>query len=153
MPIGVRIFFWLCVALIAWWLFVALRFLAFPSEEYLAMIARIRAVTGFDARREDMIAVGGKTLIWSSLVLVLAWLAAYRRINWARWAVALVFAYGYVMSFAVAIYFGTLSRYLHDYFHAHWSTPESYVVFAIQAAAIVCVFLPEARGWFKTADR
>lgn len=155
MPLSVKIFFRMCVLLAVWWVFILVKFIAFPSTDYLAMIAKLHAYVP-DIRQRDIVLTAGRTFIWSSVVLLLAWLAAYRRRNWARWTLAGVFVFVELVPFAVGLYdYIRLPRdeiFLKNYLHYNWSSPWAFALLAYKVALIALVFSGNARPWFRPAS-
>lgn len=153
MPPSVKIFFRMCVLLAAWWVFILVKFIAFPSADYLAMIAKLHAYVP-DIRQRDIALTAGRTFLWSSILLLLAWLIAYRRRNWARWTLVSVFVFVEIVPIialhqdAATAGLGTFWR---TYIHYYWSAPSAYALLAYKAALIVLVFSGNARPWFRPA--
>ena len=85
MPSHVRFFFWLGIFAVLYSVLTTARFLAFPAQETIAAMARLppafRAVTQHVILRNTIFV----TTLWAAVPLVLLWLAAFRRQNWARW--------------------------------------------------------------------
>ncbi len=153
MPLSVKIFFRMCVLLAVWWVFILVKFIAFPSADYLAMIAKLHAYFP-DIRQRDIVLTAGRTLLWSSVLLLLAWLAAYRRRNWARWTLVGVFVFVEMVPI-VALYqdsaIAGLGAFWRTYVHYYWSAPSAYALLAYKVALIALVFSGNARSWFRLA--
>ena len=143
MPSRVRIFWWLSVAIAAYWIVSAAWYLAFPSAHYLATLARLQPELRESVRRFDL----QNTIFWTSfdsvVIVGLAWLAAFRRRNWARWAFVVVFLFRESIPFLLAAYYRRP-----ELAHRDWTNPLGYVVPALSIAAIVFVF--SERDWFRS---
>ena len=160
MPSNVKIFWWISVATVAYWAVSTTWYLAFPTAHYLAVLAKLPPHLREGARNADIEYNVAGVLFWSSVTLVLASLAAFRRRNWARWAYSIAFlfrellpciALGYV--YLVPSY-STVYRqlFLKDVWKSivfEWSDARNYIVPVATAIAIVVVFTGNARGWFK----
>ena len=102
------------------------------------------------------------TSIWCAVLLLLAWLAAFRRQNWARWTLLMLFVAVELAQFGGEAYFRlfypdyalhhTLGSFLQHYVHVHWSSPWAYGIFAVKVALIVLIFSGNARPWFRREE-
>lgn len=147
MPQLVKIFFWTIVALVVWWIAQTLFKLVFPPPPIAVALARMSPATRETMRFADIVTNLFATLVRSMAYLGLAWLAAFRRRNWARWAIVLLFLAGeaalltiLAMPRGLARGFGLYLRIL--------SNPVIATSSLLLIAAIVLLFTPPARAWF-----
>ena len=151
MPSHVRIFFGLGICAILFSLLLTAWFLTFPSQETLAALARLppafRAVTQHVILRNTIFV----TTLWAAVPLVLLWLAAFRRQNWARWGYAALFAFHRIVPWVIALAYLRRSPHAFDFPLRDWSDPLSLVSNALVLAAIAFAFTGNARGWFARA--
>lgn len=157
MPSHVRIFWWLSVAIVAYWILMTAWFLAFPSAHELTVLAKIPPHFRDIARRADrqyeIIGIVS-TVVWSGLTLGFAWFAALHHANWARWAFVVLFVLREPVPYLVMFAFYYHTRHL-DIFeamlaHENWTNPRGYLVPAFTIVAIAFVFSGNARNWFRT---
>jgi hypothetical protein len=152
MPSHVRIFWWLSVAIAAYWILSAIWFLAFPTVQHLAALEKLPLEFRDKTRRVEMLTEIISTIIWCAVTLALAWLAAFHRINWSRWVFAAVFIIRESMMFLVSVlYYHQLDFFRQSLAHENWTNPRGYIVPALTIAAIGFVFSGNARSWFKVA--
>src|ERR1700678_4007448 len=76
MPSHVRLFFWIIVALVAYWI--------------LSAVWRLASYRGHPINNAIIFVTIASVTIQCLIYLIPAWLAAFRRQNWARWAFAAV---------------------------------------------------------------
>jgi len=150
-PSHVRIFWWLSVALVAYWVLSAVWFLEFPTNHYLAVLAKLPAAHREYVRRADL----QNMLIWTSILvgvtLALAWFAMFRHANWSRWAFAALFIMRESIPFLIYVaYYHRLDLFREELARENWTDPLGYVDAALSIAAILFVFSGNARGWFRT---
>jgi hypothetical protein len=153
MPSHIRIFWWLSTGAVAFLASARIWFLVFPSAHHLSMMARLPPELRDATRQADImdaiIYVGGGGIA----ELVLAWFAAFRRANWARWAYAALFVLGKLMPFAaLAISFHQLDFSLLLPPSRGWGTLLDYAISSLMLAAIISVFSGNARTWFDRND-
>jgi len=154
MPNNVKIFFGLCLALVAYWVYSTISYLAFPSAHYLAMMAKLPPEFRQMTRYVDIRNMTVSTSVWCVIILLIGWLAAFRRQNWARWTLASLFVLALLLPVGVdaylAIHYDTpIGTVVQNYVHYNWSRPTEYLVLAIEAAIIVFAFTGNARSWFR----
>jgi hypothetical protein len=148
MPSHVRIFFWLSVAVVAYWLLVQGWYWGriAPAVVQLGMLndSAIRAIMG-----RNVVTTIFVTIPMCVSTLEFAWMAAFRHQNWAR------FAFGALVVFreiASAIYGG--GRFAVEYYlQVHWSQPAAYVPTILLLAASIFIFTGNARTWFELPTR
>lgn len=143
MPLSIRVFFALCIALVGVWaLHQYLLFDSFPNEGY-SLVARMQAMR--------------LQLAWmvaeSAVVLSLAWMAAFRRVNWARWALAGLLVAGEFLPMVDHAQRGDLISYLDNVFLRFSANPIYYASLALKIAAIVLVLQARAEPWFKPTNK
>ena len=148
MPSHVKIFWWLSIVIVIWWVFWTARFLLFPTAHYLAVLAKLPLEFREAARRSDIQTGIISTLVWGGVTLGLAWLAAFRRLNWARWAFGIVFLIREAIPFLVFAAYHQLGHYMTELAHENWTDPVGYLIPAVTLTAIAFVFSGNARGWF-----
>jgi hypothetical protein len=161
MPSNVKIFWWLSVAVVAYWAVMTAWHAMFPSAHELAVLAKMPAELRDKVRRTDTSIPILTTAFWSAVTLGLAWLAAFRRQNWARWAYAFAFvvrefllpwivvAYVYLVQSTGAHYWGALWEDAWNSTFSLSSDPRHYIVPALTIAAIAAVFMGNAKDWFR----
>lgn len=160
MPLNVKIFLWLTLAIVFYWFALNAWFwLHLPTtyppavEKMLARSPDVRKVLDGATRSQGFVWTGA-TLIWSIVVLSLAWMAAFYRMNWARWTYAVVFVFRQSLPLIVALFSGPAMRgYLvHAFWHDGWANPRHYIDPIVFIVAIVFVFTGESRNWFRRAE-
>jgi hypothetical protein len=142
MPSHIRLFFGIVVALVLFWIL--------SSIWGLVSLASQMAHRGDPIDNTTIFLRIFATTIQCLIYLIPAWLAAFHRKNWARWAFA-------VIVFSVPIFY--LSPLLYDTgkFHAalvraylaNLERPRVIAVDALLVAAVVLIFTGNARAWFK----
>lgn len=143
MPLSIRVFFALCIALVGVWAADQyLLFDAFPNEGY-SLADRMHAMR--------------LRLAWmaaeSAVVMSLGWMSAFRRQNWARWTLAgLMIASEFLPMLGYAMK-GELVGYLTHNFVHFGASPLWYAALAIKIAAIVLVLQDRVEPWFKPTNR
>ena len=154
MPRNVRIFFGLCLALAVYLVCSAVWFALFPSAHYLAVLAKIppdmREMIAHETFRNIMVS----TSAWCVVVLLLGWLAAFCRQNWARWTLAGVFVLFELLmigayAFVAVHYHQNFNMEFHKYVEANWSSLRACAVIAAKIAIIFFAFTGDAQPWFK----
>jgi hypothetical protein len=142
MPLSIKIFFGLCVALICVWaLQQYLLFATFPNEGY-SLAERMKAM--------QMKLVW--TVVESAVVLSLAWMAAFRRLNWARWGlVGLLIGAEFLPMLGYAMR-GELFAYLTHTFIKFGANSAWYAALALKIAAIVLVLRARVEPWFHPTN-
>jgi hypothetical protein len=157
MPLNVKIFLWLTLAVVFYWVATNAWFwLHLPStyptsvEKLLAKSPRLREVMDRSARDSGYV-YSGATLLWSIIFLSLAWMAAFYRLNWARWTYALVFVFRESLPLIAALFAEPSVRQhvLHWYWHDGWTNLWRYIDPAVFIVAIVFVFAGDSRKWFR----
>jgi hypothetical protein len=161
MPITVKAFSVLCVVLIATWVYSLAGNIAFPSAHYVSMLAKLPPEMRGEARHFDSMSMGISTVAWCVMVLLLGWLAAFRRQNWARWVLLAVFVLAVLVPFVGMGVFNLehsdiarISPYRQFAWHelASYARPNSVLVLGIKILMLLLVFSPNARPWFIRAN-
>jgi hypothetical protein len=153
MPSHVRIFFWLgtCAALYS--ILSTAWFLTFPPQETIAVMARLpsafRALTQHVIVRNTIFIM----VFWTGIELVLLWLAAFRRQNWARWGYAALFAFHKIAPWVTALIYLRRVPHALEFPLRDWSDPMALVSNALILAAIAFAFTGNARDWFRRSAR
>lgn len=162
MPSNVKLFWWLSVAVAVYWAFTTAWHAASPSAHELAVLAKMPAELRDKVRRTDTSTPILTTAFWGAVTLGLAWLAAFRRQNWARWAYAFAFVLReFLLRWIVVAYVYLAPSTGAPYRRALWedawnstfsasSDPRHYIVPALTIAAIAAVFMGNAKDWFRT---
>ncbi len=162
MPSNVKVFWWLSVAVVAYWTVMTAWHAVFPSAHELATLAKLPVELREETRRADIRFPAIATSFWVAVTLGLAWLAAFRRRNWARWAYALAFLIrAFLLDYIVAAYLYLVPGY--GYRHAFleqawnstvstWSDPRSYLTPALTVVAIAAAFTGNAKAWFTARE-
>jgi len=162
MPSHVRIFWWLTVAATSYVVLSYVWYYTFPSAHDLATWAKLpeRFRSGVRWANIEFFAV---SVVVSGMWLTLAWFAAYRRKNWARWTIAVWFLLGLASPAIIYIWYIVMDQ---DHLLAHyfwqaemkaevraWTNPRRYVVPSLKIASLVFIFTGNARDWFKPQVR
>jgi hypothetical protein len=150
MPSHVRIFWWLSVAIVTYWIFSTAWHLLFPTARYLTVLAKLPAELREEARRADIWNGVVLTSFWSIVTLGSAWLAAFRHLNWARWTFAIAFLIRQLIPFAIFAAYHQLNNYIAELSRENWTDPLIYTVLILEIIAISCVFSKSARAWFTS---
>jgi len=94
-------------------------------------------------------------LTWCAVTLGVAWLAAFRRYNWARFAFVGAVLFREVVGIAMdpqllhALLQG-VGPYHYDELYRHWFKPRPPLTSLALLAASIFVFTGNARTWFQT---
>jgi hypothetical protein len=157
MPSHVKIFWWLTVIVVTYVVLSHAWYLAFPPAHVLAVWAKVparfRDLMHFVNIEYFVIAV-----VANGVWLALAWLAAYRRKNWARWMITIWFLLGLASPLVIYAWYVLVGnhelvqhywRFEIDAEAKEWENPRSYVVPLVTIAALVFAFTGNARAWFK----
>jgi hypothetical protein len=142
MPLQIRLFFWLSVAVVAYWAIRASSFWI-QSTPYLAGLNRYFVRTAMDTTLFV-------TIPWCALTFGIAWLAAFRHYNWARWAFVILFLFREIVLFADVARSVQVRPYGYNYLRYHWAAPSQFLTTSLLLAASTLVFAGNAKGWFKT---
>jgi hypothetical protein len=141
MPSNIRIFFWITVALIAYWI--------------LSAGWRLESYRGHSINNAIIFVTIGSLTIQCLIYLVPAWLAAFRRQNWARWAFAVVVVTMQILSLWQATYLylhGSTERFRQIgqiVLRGYLTSPGTITETALLIVATVLVFTGNARDWFR----
>ena len=155
MPSHIRVFWWLTVAVVTYWVCMSAWHQIFPAPQQLAGLARLPAQEQEAWRLRDILAMSIQTLVSCAVTLGLAWLTAFRRLNWARWAFAAVFLIRESLPFSVFFFIDRrwLDVYLGMFVREISAHPLnmviSYIPTAVLIVAIGFVFSGNARDWFE----
>jgi hypothetical protein len=160
MPLNVKIFLWLTLAVVFYWLATNAWFWLHPPTTYapsveklIARSPKVRELLDHGRRNQGYVWTGA-TLVWSVVSLSLAWMVAFHRLNWARWTYAFVFVFRRSIPLIVALFSEPdMCRYLlHSYWNEGWMNPRHYIDPGFFIAAIVFVFTGGSRNWFRRAQ-
>jgi hypothetical protein len=163
MPSNVKIFWCLSVLIVSYAVISREWHIVFPpplrlSPRSLAALAKVPEALRERIRTFDIEYVMGAAIVVNGTKLLFAWLATFKRKNWARWAFAILFVFlealpliAYFVSLLfqsqlTSHYFGQLV--LKDEMKALFD-PYAILFRASEIAAIVFVFTGNARDWFK----
>lgn len=142
MPSSIKVFFGLCIALVGvWGIQQYALFDSFPNEGY-SLADRMKAM-----RLELAL-----TMVESGVVVSLGWMAAFRRTNWARWALVGVLLAGEFVPMAGYAARGALIGYLDHAFVRFGANPVWYAALALKVAIIVLVLRANVEPWFKPTN-
>jgi hypothetical protein len=141
MPSHVRIFFWIIVLVVAYWALSAACFLAFPPASFVARLAKLSPVVRQIVRAGSLMPVAARCLAF----LLLAWLAAFRDQNWARWGIVFLFVWITAVPAGFALATHGFSLYLRD----SLLDPGFLIETALLAVAIGFIFTGNARRRFR----
>ncbi len=149
MPSHVRIFWWLTVSVTFLTTFSLAWSYTFPPAHYLATLAKLPPDMRKDVHRFNIEFAMVVTGVVNGTALILAWVASFRRQNWARWA----FTIGYVFIFTEPLVYDAVHHrfdWSSEFPLANWLDIAHYWVMALWVAAIVFVFTGNAREWFNS---
>jgi len=141
MPSHLRIFFWLIALVCAYWVVSVVWVMLFPPAIVTAQLAMVDASRRAAVQSNALIITLASTIIRLLVFLGLAWLAAFRRQNWARWVLLIVVVMMLFAPLATAISLNRLPQFLLLY----RDVPGDLVMLVL-AAAIVFAFTGNARG-------
>lgn len=148
MPSHLRIFFWLIVAIAAYWVVTAVWFLEFPPAAVKAVMARLPEAARQMIAQNDWKLVLIPALSWAVLFSGLAWLAACKRQNWARVGVLVLFLIRVLVPLAMAAAAGRVIFYL----QLTYRNPAADAETLILALAILFSFTGNARAAFAASE-
>jgi hypothetical protein len=137
LPLVLKIFFGLCLALTGVWLFRDYQLYTVVPVPLPEEVKTHFLITG----------------LVCALVVSLAWMTAFRRQNWARWTLAGLFAGGRLVPLVLIAARGELLFYVRDMTADPPTNPLWYAVLLFEVAAIVLVLGPWAEAWFKKSAR
>jgi len=146
MPSRLKMFFWLIAAIAAYWVIAVVWFIAFPPQAVTEALAKlpptIRTTIEYRAWSISFMSTAIRAVIFLSL----AWLAAFRRKDWARWAVAVLFVLMQVVPLILAVRFGRVGPFV----KSEYLSWQADAVFALFAVAIFLSFTGDAREAFAS---
>jgi len=156
MPLVVKAFSALGALLVVIWIYHYVAFIAFPSEHYISMVAKLPTEIRDETRHYDVVTRGVSTLVWSVIVLLFGWLAAFRRRNWARWALLVIFVVAELIPFvAMGVFYlddpdiqriTPYSLFAWEELAAY-ARPGNFVVASIKIVMLFLIYSPKARPW------
>lgn len=147
MPISVTIFWWLAVTIVLCWMCITIWFLFFPSVHYVSTLGQLPSQFRADVRRADMGTALIKTSFLSILTLCLAWLAAFRRLNWARWGFIILFLVYKSVPLAVSLAYHRFQGYIGELGQMNW---RDYPIPILALTAAAFVFSKHSYDWFHS---
>ncbi len=160
MPLNVKIFLWLTLAIVFYWIATNAWFwlhlpTTYPAavEKMIAKSPRLREILNGETRTQGYV-YSGATLVWSIVYLSLAWMAAFHRLNWARWTYVIAFVVRESIPLIAALFSKPdMREYLfHSFLHDGWTNPRHYIDPAFFIVAIIFVFTGNSRAWFRHAQ-
>ena len=144
MPSHLRLFFWLIAAVAAYWVVSMVWVMEFPPAELTAALARIPAAMRAQIEQNAWRITLISTAVRVAVFVGLAWFAAFRRQNWARWALVAVFVLSHAVPFAASIHFGRVQEFL-----VRYADFQADIIAALIALALVFAFTGNAREAFR----
>jgi hypothetical protein len=139
-----KIFFWLVAAVAAYWVASMLWVMQFPPAEMTAALAKIAAPMRAAVARNAWQITLVSTIIRVVVFVGLAWLAAFRRQNWARWSLLVIFILSHAAPFVLAMKFGRMPEFLSRYYD--WQADLTALILAV---ALAFAFTGNARAAFR----
>lgn len=115
MPTHLRIFFWLIAAVSAYWVLSMLWVMEFPPAEISSMLARLPAAVRAQIQERAWHITLVSTIIRVLIFFGLAWFAAFRRQNWARWTLLVIFIATHAVPFGAAVYLNRVPQFMIRY--------------------------------------
>jgi hypothetical protein len=111
----------------------------------LEALAKLPLELRADAHWADIFYPLVSTSIWSLATLTLAWLAAFRHKNWARWGFAVLLLFYNFLPALISLAYGQyhqLADFLSDVAQLEFVVP------ALSIAAVVSIFSKGSQAWF-----
>jgi hypothetical protein len=131
----------------AYWVLSTIWFLEYPPAAMTAMLARLppatRQMIEQNSWKLELVPITARALLF----VVLAWLAAFRRQNWARLGVLVFFLITQLVPLGLAVASGRVGLYLQIY-----RNPATDVTIVMLAAAIIFSFTGNARAAFASPE-
>lgn len=152
MPISIKAFFVLCLAIAAWIAFWPIYHQLYPAAHHLTLMAQLPAHLRPMVEKADLMAVAFK--VGQAVVLVLlACAIAIGRVAWARWILVVLVAIRYIApAYPTLLAAGLPFNHRWEiYNQAWWSSPWDFLWLGIWLVVLILPFLPNARRWFKKA--
>lgn len=156
MPLNVRLFILITLAMAGYFIVWNAWFVYHPSQREIALTARLLASIPQQGREKVLKGIHqvalyrlGITIVWYSVIVLVAFLAAFLRLNWARWTYVILFAIIEITPIAIDISYGIFDRSVTQFFSTNWYNPLHYKFEFLYLAAIACAFYGNASDWFK----
>lgn len=143
MPSHLRIFFWLVVAIALYWVASMVWVMEFPPAAMTSALAKIPPAIRDQIKENAWRITLVSTAIRVAIFVGLAWLAAFRRQNWARWLLLAVVIFMHAAPLALALRLGRVQEFLLRY-----ADLQADIVAALLILALVFAFTGDARGAF-----
>lgn len=143
MPSHIRAFWWLSVAIVACSIISTAWLLLYPSAQFLAALEKLPPLYRTRIIRSIWTSAIVMQSVRCAVILALAWFAAFRRQNWARWAFAIIFIAVEIVAISIAFYQHRVAAFF---------VPSAMITLALAAAALAFVFSGNARDWFARAS-
>jgi hypothetical protein len=147
MPSHLKLFFWLIAAVAAWWVGSMLWVMEFPPAEMTAALAKIPPDARAVVARNAWIITLISTVIRVAVFVGLAWLAAFRCQNWARWTLLVIFVLSHAVPLAMAERLGRMQEFVTRYHD--WQAD---VIALVIAVALAFAFTGNGRDAFRSAN-
>jgi hypothetical protein len=148
MPSHLRIFFWLVAAIALYWVLSMLWVMQFPPAAMTAALAKIPAAMREQIKENAWRITLITTLIRVVIFVGLAFLAAFRRQNWARLLLLTIVIFMHLGPFIIAERLGRVQEFLMRY-----SDLQADIVTLLLVLALVFAFTGDARGAFVRPPR
>lgn len=150
MPIQVRAFWWISVAIVLYSIVLTVLAVQYlQHQEFLPIAPRIPRELRERTYEMDVLVRVASTVVRSSLILCLAWLTAFRRLKWARWAFVLFFLIQWAFEIWEAIEFHQFNGPVSALIKEGWW---EYIFIMLVIAAASCVFSSGTRKWFERSQ-
>jgi hypothetical protein len=147
MPSHLKIFFWLVAAVAAYWVASMLWVMEFPPAEMTAALAKIAAPMRAAVAHNAWIITLISTIIRVAVFVGLAWLAAFRRQNWARWSLLVIFILSHAAPLVLAMKFGRMPEFISRYHD--W---QGDLIALVLAVALAFAFTGNASEAFRSRN-
>ena len=148
MPSNVKAFWWISFALATYFIVASIWAQLYPTAQYIAAFAKLSPEGQQEVRGETLIFIWLVPISLQCVTLALAWIAAFRHQNWARWVFAIVVVTPRIVGLVVGVYLSRTAQTSYDSL-ALLTNARSLITDALIVTAIVLVFTGNARGWFK----
>jgi hypothetical protein len=148
MPSHLRLFFWLIAAVAAYWVLSTLWYLEFPPPAMTEMLAKLppaaREMLEKNQWQLELVPISLRALLFVGL----AWLAAFKRHNWARLGVLVLFLITQIVPLILAFRYGRVGPYL----RSAYLNPVDDLSMLMLALAVILSFTGNARASFAAAE-
>jgi hypothetical protein len=145
MPFEVKYFWWLSIAVVVFWAAIDV----FDTVKGLNQLSMVPIEFRNDALISIVVHAVLTIFIWEGIVLLAAWLAAFRQKGWGRYVFAAVILTRVAIPLIVGLYFYGLTTLWSSLTQIARSGPRTYVTIILLLSAMFFGFSVPARRWFR----